>query len=151
MPVELQRLFQAAITEDTSLPIMVARSQLSYGLWLRRQRRIAESREPLRAARDSFQAMGATPLVKRASRELRASGESSPKRLPRASDRLTPQELQIAQMAAAGMSNPRIRAELRQKHTNPNSELVGGPGFEPGASRSRTVSAACPRVSRRLL
>jgi len=28
--------------------------------------------------------------------------------------------------------------------------LVGGPGFEPGASRSRTVLVACPRVSRRL-
>src|SRR5205085_10358459 len=25
--------------------------------------------------------------------------------------------------------------------------LVGGPGFEPGASRSRTVSLACPPVS----
>src|SRR5260370_25347021 len=30
-------------------------------------------------------------------------------------------------------------------------KLVGGPGFEPGASRSRTVSAPCPRVSWRLL
>ena len=29
-------------------------------------------------------------------------------------------------------------------------ELVGGPGFEPGASRSRTVSIACPQGSRRL-
>ncbi len=28
--------------------------------------------------------------------------------------------------------------------------LVGGPGFEPGASRSRTVLVACPPVSRRL-
>jgi DNA-binding CsgD family transcriptional regulator/tetratricopeptide (TPR) repeat protein len=113
---EAEGLFQAAITEDTSLPIMVARSQLSFGLWLRRQRRIAESRGPLRAARDSFQAMGATPLVKRASRELRASGESSPKRLPRASDRLTPQELQIAQMAAGGMSNREIGQSLFLSH-----------------------------------
>jgi DNA-binding CsgD family transcriptional regulator len=113
---EAEGLFQAAITEDTSLPLMVARSQLSYGLWLRRQRRIAESRGPLRAARDSFQAMGATPLVKRASRELRASGESSPRRLPRASDRLTPQELQIAQMAAGGMSNREIGQSLFLSH-----------------------------------
>ncbi len=113
---EAEGLFQAAITEDTSLPLMVARSQLAYGLWLRRQRRIAESRGPLRAARDAFQAMGATPLVERASRELRASGESSPKRLPRASDRLTPQELQIAQMAAAGMSNREIGQSLFLSH-----------------------------------
>ncbi len=113
---EAEGLFQAAITEDTSLPLMVARSQLSYGLWLRRQRRIAESRGPLRAARDAFRAMGATPMVERASRELRASGESSPKRLPRASDRLTPQELQIAQMAAAGMSNREIGQGLFLSH-----------------------------------
>ena len=113
---EAEGLFQAAITEDTSLPLMVARTQLAFGLWLRRQRRIAESRGPLRAARDSFQAMGATPLVERASRELRASGESSPKRLPRASDRLTPQELQIAQMAAGGMSNREIGQSLFLSH-----------------------------------
>src|SRR6266496_3272509 len=31
-----------AITEDTSLPLMVARGQLAYGIWLRRQRRVAE-------------------------------------------------------------------------------------------------------------
>jgi DNA-binding CsgD family transcriptional regulator len=111
-----EALFQAAITEDTSLPLMVARSQLAYGLWLRRQRRIAESRGPLRAARDAFQAMGAIPLVERAQGELRASGENSPKRLPRASDRLTPQELQIAQMAAAGMSNREIGQSLFLSH-----------------------------------
>jgi len=113
---QAEALFQAAITEDTSLPLMVARSQLAYGLWLRRQRRIAESRAPLRAARNAFQAMGASPLVERARRELRASGENSPKRLPRASDRLTPQELQIAQMAAAGMSNRDIGQSLFLSH-----------------------------------
>jgi len=113
---QAEGLFQASITEDTSLPLMVARSQLAYGLWLRRQRRIAESRAPLRAARDAFQAMGAAPLVERASRELRASGESSPIRSPRAADRLTPQELQIAQMAAAGMSNREIGQSLFLSH-----------------------------------
>jgi DNA-binding CsgD family transcriptional regulator len=113
---EAEALFQAAITENTSLPLMVARSQLAYGLRLRRQRRIAESRGPLRAARDAFQAMGAIPLVERARRELRASGENSPKRLQRASDRLTPQELQIAQMAAAGMSNREIGQSLFLSH-----------------------------------
>lgn len=113
---EAEPLYLASITEGTSLPLMVARSQLAYGLWLRRQRRIAESRVPLRAARDAFQAIGSTPLVDRARRELRASGENSPQRLPRASDRLTPQELQIAQMAAAGMSNREIAQSLFLSH-----------------------------------
>jgi ATP/maltotriose-dependent transcriptional regulator MalT len=113
---EAEALFQAAITEDTSLPLMVARSQLAYGLWLRRQRRVAEARAPLRSARDAFDALGAKPLAERARRELRASGENSPKRLPRASDRLTPQELQIAQMAAAGKSNRDIGQSLFLSH-----------------------------------
>jgi hypothetical protein len=30
-------------------------------------------------------------------------------------------------------------------------KLVGGPGFEPGTSRSRTDVVPCPRVSRRVL
>src|SRR5260370_33122183 len=78
---EAEGFFHAAITEDTSLPLMVARSQLAYGLWLRRQRRIAQSRGPLRAARDAFQAMGATPLVERASQHLHASRDARPQRL----------------------------------------------------------------------
>src|SRR5260370_1323975 len=58
---EAEALFQAGISDDTSLPLMVARSQLAYGLWLRRQRRICETPGPFRAARDSFQAMGFPP------------------------------------------------------------------------------------------
>src|SRR5258708_10395840 len=114
--MEAELLFQAAITEATSLPLMVARGQVAYGIWLRRQRRVAESRAPLRAARDAFIAIGATPLAERARGELRASGENSPRRVPRASDRLTPQELQIAQMAAAGMSNREIGQSLFLSH-----------------------------------
>jgi ATP/maltotriose-dependent transcriptional regulator MalT len=113
---EAEPLFRAAITEDTGLPLMVARSQLAYGLWLRRQRRVAESRAPLRAARDAFQAMGANPLAERGRRELRASGEKSVRRLSRASERLTPQELQIAQMAAGGLSNREIGQSLFLSH-----------------------------------
>src|SRR5712664_4831072 len=37
-----------------------------------------------------------------------------------------------------------------QEHKPEFKKLVGGPGFEPGASRSRTVLVACPLVSRRL-
>src|SRR6266704_5050518 len=32
-----------------------------------------------------------------------------------------------------------------------NMKLVGGPGFEPGASRSRTLRTSCPPVSTRFL
>ena len=67
-----------------------------------RQRRIAESRAPLRDARDAFDAMGCAAWGDQARRELRASGESSRRRDLAASDQLTAQELQIAQLAARG-------------------------------------------------
>ena len=73
-----------------------ARLQAAFGAWLRRQRRIAESRGPLRAARDTFDALGADPWSERAREELRATGESSRKREPGALEELTPQELQVA-------------------------------------------------------
>jgi DNA-binding NarL/FixJ family response regulator len=47
-----------------------------------------------------------------ARRELRASGERSRRRAPEARDQLTAQELQIAQLAASGLSNREIGQRL---------------------------------------
>src|SRR5579864_8555973 len=59
-----------------------------------------------------------------------------------------PGEINRARPKTVRPSNSsRIQA---QEHKSESRTLVGGPGFEPGASRSRTVSVACPRVSRRL-
>ena len=53
--------FERALSADFARwPFQRARTQLAYGQWLRRQRRIAESRDPLRAARDAFDKRGAT-------------------------------------------------------------------------------------------
>jgi len=52
----------------------------------------------------------------RARRELRASGESSRRRDPEARDRLTAQELQIAQLAADGLTNREIGRRLYLSH-----------------------------------
>nr|MDP9495637.1 helix-turn-helix transcriptional regulator [Actinomycetota bacterium] len=110
---EAEPLFQAGLDTDmTRWPFYRGRLLLAYGIWLRRQRRVAESRGPLRAARDVFDALGAAPWGERASQELRASGESSPRRSYVEWDVLTPQELQIAQMAANGMSNREIGQQL---------------------------------------
>jgi ATP/maltotriose-dependent transcriptional regulator MalT len=93
-----------------------ARLEMSYGSWLRRQRRITESRPHLRAARDMFDALGVPPWADKASAELRASGErmAEPPRAPRQS--LSPQELQIAQMASSGLSNREIGDRLFLSH-----------------------------------
>ncbi|MGA5304893.1 helix-turn-helix transcriptional regulator [Nucisporomicrobium flavum] len=117
---EAQPLFEAALR---SRPVHRARAQLSFGEWLRRQRRVAESRAHLRAARDTFDALGLNPWAERARGELRASGETSRRRTPDARDRLTPQELQIAQMAADGLTNREIGQRLYLSHRTIGSHL----------------------------
>ena len=87
------------------------------------QRRIAESRAPLRDARDAFDAMGCAAWGDQARRELRASGESSRRRDLAARDQLTAQELQIAQLAAQGLSNRDIAQRLYLSHRTIGTHL----------------------------
>jgi ATP/maltotriose-dependent transcriptional regulator MalT len=110
---DAEALFLEALrAEQTLWPFLRAGLQLAYGEWLRRQRRVAESRAPLRAARDAFDVLGVIPWGERARRELHAAGESSRRRTPTAREQLTPQELQIAQIAAEGLSNREIGQQL---------------------------------------
>ncbi|MBN6058456.1 AAA family ATPase, partial [Nonomuraea sp. RK-328] len=94
-------------------PFERARTELLYGEWLRRGRRRADARPPLRSALEIFERLGAAPWAERARAELRATGESVPAARPASTDalaRLTSQELQIARLAAAGLSNRDIAA-----------------------------------------
>ncbi|CAA9426105.1 MAG: hypothetical protein AVDCRST_MAG03-2904 [uncultured Rubrobacteraceae bacterium] len=118
-----EALFEDALGGELSnLPFFRARLQLAYGAWLRRQRRIAESRAPLRAAREVFEALEAIPWSERAHQELRAAGETG--RSPEALDELlTPQELQIARMAASGLSNREIGQQLYLSHRTVGAHL----------------------------
>jgi DNA-binding CsgD family transcriptional regulator len=121
---EAEPLFQAALSAQVNRwPYQRARVLLAYGAWLRRRRRVAESRTPLRAARDAFDALGVRAWGERARQELRASGETSRSRTPEARDELTPQELQIAQMAAEGLSNREIGQQLYLSHRTVGSHL----------------------------
>ena len=63
-----------------NLPFLRGRLLLGYGVWLRRQRRPANARAPLREARGIFDALGAVPWSDRAREELRAAGETSLRR-----------------------------------------------------------------------
>jgi ATP/maltotriose-dependent transcriptional regulator MalT len=104
--------FQAGLREDlASWPLYQARLLLQYGMWLRRRRKIAQARMPLRAARDALVALGATAWVERARQELRASRETQHNG-PGAWMQLTEQELQIAHMASQGLSNRLIGQRL---------------------------------------
>ncbi|MEU7531924.1 AAA family ATPase [Saccharothrix sp. NPDC042600] len=107
----------------TTWPLDRARAQLAHGEWLRRQRRVVEARDRLRAAREAFDALGATLYGDRARRELRTAGETSPNRTPAARDLLTPHELGIARLAAEGLTNREIGQRLYLSHRTVSTHL----------------------------
>jgi DNA-binding CsgD family transcriptional regulator len=92
--------------------VHLARAQLLYGEWLRRENRRVDAREQLRAAHDRFGHIGAEAFAERARRELTATGETVRKLTAEARDLLTPQEAQIARMASDRQTNPEIAAKL---------------------------------------
>ena len=89
-----------------------ARTELLYGERLRRAKRRVDAREHLRSAIELFDGLGAAPWSEQARRELRASGESIPRRDPTAPEKLTPQELQVALQVAEGRTNRDVAAAL---------------------------------------
>ncbi len=96
----------------TGMATELGRAQLGYGEWLRRENRRVDAREHLRAAHELFSAMGAAAFAERAGHELMATGESVRQRRADSRDQLTAQELHIAQLAADGLTNPEIGAQL---------------------------------------
>jgi DNA-binding CsgD family transcriptional regulator len=121
---DAERLFKDALGADlTGWPLERGRVQLAFGEWLRRQRRAAESRPHLRAARETFDALGVLPWSERAGAELRAAGETSPRRGPDARDQLTAHELSIAQLAAEGLTNREIGQRLYLSHRTVSTHL----------------------------
>ena len=116
-------LYREALDSCPSRPFDQARLHLAFGAWLRRQRRVAESRPQLRQARDQFQALGASQWARRADQELRATGDTSARRRSGARDEMTPQERQIAEMAASGLSNREIGQRLYLSHRTVSSHL----------------------------
>ena len=122
-PEDAEALYQAGLTDDSGGPFVRCRLLLGYGAWLRRERRVAESRVPLKSARDGFAALGFHPWAERANRELRASGETSRSRRVGTWDQLSPQELQIAEMAAGGLTNREIGQKLYLSHRTVSSHL----------------------------
>ncbi|MEY9928866.1 DNA-binding CsgD family transcriptional regulator [Catenulispora sp. GP43] len=93
------------------LGTFTARARLLFGEWLRRQNRRSQARDELRAAHEASITIGMEAFAERARRELLATGETVRKRTVGAPV-LTPQEAQIARLAAAGQSNAEIGAEL---------------------------------------
>jgi DNA-binding CsgD family transcriptional regulator len=121
------RGFTAALRlyEKSDRPFDRARTQLLWGERLRRERRRTEARAPLSAALETFEQLGAHPWAERARQELAASGgpasaAAAANAVAVAADGrgttalagLTSQEAQIVRLAAQGMSNRDIAAQL---------------------------------------
>jgi DNA-binding CsgD family transcriptional regulator len=107
-------LYRESITHlaRTRVRLELARTHLLYGEWLRRERRRLDAREHLRTALGMFRSMGTEAFAGRAERELLATGERARKRTVDTLDQLTPQEEQIARLAAKGATNREIATQL---------------------------------------
>ncbi|MFI6476839.1 ATP-binding protein [Nonomuraea sp. NPDC050663] len=111
---EAERLYLEALAlhDADSRQFEHARTRLLYGEWLRRGRRKSQARGHLEAALEAFTALGAAPWAQRARAELAATGAVAPRGATDLFADLTPQELQIVRLAAQGMSNRDIAAQL---------------------------------------
>ena len=113
-PDEADGLFREAIDRlaATSARADLARATLLHGEWLRRQKQKTGAREQLRTAHALFTEMGAAAFAERARLELAATGERARRRTVDTAGDLTPQEDQIARLAAAGDTNAEIGEKL---------------------------------------
>ncbi|MEE1824325.1 AAA family ATPase [Streptomyces sp. BE20] len=111
------RLYREAVERlgRGRIAVHLARAHLVYGEWLRRENRRVEARVHLRTAHEMLGRFGAGAFAERARRELLATGETVRLRPADAGDlreALTAQEGQIARLAADGLTNSEIGAEL---------------------------------------
>jgi DNA-binding NarL/FixJ family response regulator len=102
----IDRLGRAGIRTE------LARAHLVLGEWLRRENRRTEARAQLRTAHDMFDAIGMKAFAERARRELLATGETVLRRTVHSPELLTAQEALVARLAADGMTNTEVGAQL---------------------------------------
>jgi DNA-binding CsgD family transcriptional regulator len=111
---EAEALYREAIERLVPTPLRpdLARARLLYGEWLRRQSRRVDARNELRAAYEMFTDFGMNAFAERARIELQATGEHARKRSVDTLGQLTPQEEEIARLAAGGDTNRDIATQL---------------------------------------
>ena len=104
--------------DEAGNPFEAARARLLVGETLRRSKQRVEATSWLAEAATTFGTLQATPWLKRAENELRASGTLLPARVAdqltmrRSHQALTAQEEQVATLATNGLTNAEIAARL---------------------------------------
>jgi DNA-binding CsgD family transcriptional regulator len=101
-----------AVMERSGHLVGAGRTELVWGEIARRGRRRAEARPHLERACSLLEEAGATPWLRRARSELVAAGGVVAEATASGHDLLTPQELRIARLAAAGASNREVGASV---------------------------------------
>jgi DNA-binding NarL/FixJ family response regulator len=94
------------------LPFEQARAEALHGEWLRRNRSPTQARQHLLTAITLFDRLDASPWAEHARTQRRALGGAPEHRPAGLTERLTPQELQVARLAAQGLSNREIGTTL---------------------------------------
>ena len=114
-------LFEAALGLPgvRQWPFDTARVRLAYGEQLRRAHATAAARTQLTAAHAAFEQLGAEPWTARTAAELRAAGS----RRDTPATVLTWQEYEIAELAAAGLTNKQIGEQLFLSHRTISTHL----------------------------
>jgi DNA-binding CsgD family transcriptional regulator len=111
---EAESLYREALDQlaHSRAAMVMARTYLLYGEWLRRAGRRGDARAQLKKAHGMLVRAGAGAFTERARRELAATGETVRKRVGQVPDELTAQERQIACRALDGRTNSEIGTEL---------------------------------------
>jgi DNA-binding NarL/FixJ family response regulator len=111
--VDAEDHYRAAVTAlaGNLAEVDLARTHLLYGEWLRRMRRRRDAREQLHLAAELFRRAGAEVFLPRLNNELAATGGET---LTAHKDDygLTPQEANVATLAAGGNTNAEIGATM---------------------------------------
>lgn len=143
---EAEALYREAIDRLAGSPTRpeLARTHLLYGEWLRRQNRRRDARGQLRTAFEMFSGMGTRAFAARARGELLATGERVRRRTNETQDQLSPQELQVARLAARGVRNQQIASELFISERTVEYHL--GKVFRKLDLSSRTQLAHAPQL-----
>ena len=101
-----------AVLEDSPARLELAKALAALGARLRRDRRPADAREPLRRALELAEHCGATPLVDEVRSEIYATGARPRTSALHGVGSLTASERRVAALAADGQSNRDIAQSL---------------------------------------